>query len=96
MPEFIRVRVKDSGTEQTIAKPAAVDPKVYEVLDEPTHDRSGHILPPKFPAKKAAAKKAAAKKAPAKKAAKKPAKKTVNTPVEPEKSGESAGIEKES
>ena len=25
MPDFIRVRFKDSGTEQTIAKPAAID-----------------------------------------------------------------------
>lgn len=49
MPEFIRVRVKDSGTEQTMAKPEALDPDVYELLDEPTHDRNGHVLPPKFP-----------------------------------------------
>lgn len=50
MPEFIRVRVKDSGTEQTIAKPSAVDPDVYEVLDEPATDSNGRVLPPKVAA----------------------------------------------
>lgn len=49
MPEFIRVRVKDSGTEQTIAKPTAVDPEVYEVLDEDAVDSNGRVLPPKLP-----------------------------------------------
>lgn len=48
-PEFIRVRVKDSGTEQTIAKPPAVDPELYEVLDEPAVDHNGRPLAPKFP-----------------------------------------------
>lgn len=52
MPEFIRVRVKDSGTEQTIAKPSALDTDVYEVLDEPALDHSERPLPPKFPEKK--------------------------------------------
>ena len=50
-PEFIRVRVKDSGTEQTIAKPAAVDPELYEVLNERATDHNGRALPPKFPTK---------------------------------------------
>lgn len=49
MPEFIRVRVKETGTEQTIAKPETVDPNVYEVLDEPATDYNGRVLPPKFP-----------------------------------------------
>jgi hypothetical protein len=48
-PEFIRVRVKDSGTEQTIAKPSAIDPAVYEVLDEDAVDHNGRPLAPKFP-----------------------------------------------
>lgn len=50
MPEFIRVRFKDSGTEQTVPKPSAVDPKVVEVLDEPATDKNGRPLAPKFPA----------------------------------------------
>ena len=45
-PEYIRVRVKDSGTEQTMAKPSALDPEVYELLDEPATDVSGRPLPP--------------------------------------------------
>lgn len=49
MPEFIRVRVKDSGTEQTIAKPTAVDPEVYDVLNEDAVDSNDRPLPPKFP-----------------------------------------------
>lgn len=48
MPEFIRVRLKDSGTEQTIAKPSAIDPEVYEVLDEDATDHNGRELPPKL------------------------------------------------
>jgi hypothetical protein len=51
MPEFIRVRVKDSGTEQTIAKPTAVDPEIYEVLDEDAVDYNDRPLPPVFPEK---------------------------------------------
>jgi hypothetical protein len=50
-PEFIRVRIKDSGTECTIAKPETVDPKRYEVLDEDATDSNGRPLPPKFPEK---------------------------------------------
>lgn len=52
MPEFIRVRVKDSGTEQTIAKPSAIDEERFEVLKESAVDSNGRPLPPKFPAKK--------------------------------------------
>ena len=47
MPEFIRVRFKDSGTEQTIAKPAAIDTSLMEVLDEDALDRNQRPLPPK-------------------------------------------------
>ena len=52
MPEFIRVRVKDTGTEQTIAKPSALDEEAFELLDEPATDHNGRPVPPKFPAKK--------------------------------------------
>lgn len=52
MPDFVRVRFKDSGTVQTIAKPAAVDENLFEVLDEPAADGNGRPLPPKFPEKK--------------------------------------------
>ena len=51
MPEFIRVRIKDSGTEQTIAAPETVDPEVYDVLKEDAVDSNGRALPPKFPEK---------------------------------------------
>ena len=47
MPDFIRVRFKDSGTEQTIARPAAIDTSLMEVLDEDALDRSQRPLPPK-------------------------------------------------
>lgn len=60
MPEFIRVRFKDTGTEQTIAKPSAVDESVYTVLEEDATDYNGRIVPPKFNTKsgqKAATKK---------------------------------------
>jgi hypothetical protein len=62
MPEFIRVRVKDTGTEQTIAKPAAVDPAAYEVLKEAATDSNGRALPPKFPEKSKSGQKAATEK----------------------------------
>lgn len=62
MPEFIRVRIKDSGTEQTIAKPETVDPKVYEVLEEPATDSNGRALAPKFPEKSKSGQKAATEK----------------------------------
>ena len=47
MPDFIRVRFKDSGTEQTIARPHAIDPELMEVLDEGAVDRNQRPLPPK-------------------------------------------------
>lgn len=59
MPEFIRVRFRDSGTEQSIAKPSAVDETVVEVLDEPATDPNGRVLAPKFPAKNKTGQKAA-------------------------------------
>ena len=46
MPEFIRVRFKDSGTEQTIAKPRAIDPELMEVLDGEAVDHNQRELPP--------------------------------------------------
>lgn len=46
MPEFIRVRFRDSGTEQTIPQPAAIDKDAYEVLDEPAVDHNGRQVPP--------------------------------------------------
>lgn len=62
MPEFIRVRVKDSGTEQTIAKPSAIDKERFEVLKEDAVDSSGRALPPKFPEKSKSGQKAATEK----------------------------------
>lgn len=55
MPEFIRVRFRDSGTEQTIAKPSAIDDKAFEVLDEAATDSNGRALPPKLGKRKPAA-----------------------------------------
>lgn len=52
MAEFIRVRFKDSGTEQSIAKPSALDLDAYEVLEGDAIDGNGRLLPPEFPAKK--------------------------------------------
>ena len=46
MPDFIRVRFKDSGTEQTIARPHAIDETLMEVLDEDAVDRNQRPLPP--------------------------------------------------
>lgn len=46
MPEYIRVRVKDSGTVQSIAKPAALDEDAYELLDAPAIDHNGRVLAP--------------------------------------------------
>lgn len=62
MPEFIRVRVKDSGTEQTIAKPSAIDKERFEVLKEDAVDSNGRALPPKFPEKSKSGQKAATEK----------------------------------
>lgn len=60
-PEFIRVRWSDSGTEQTIARPAAIDKKAFVVLDEDATDVNGQPLPPKLPAKKSGQKAATEK-----------------------------------
>lgn len=46
MPEFIRVRFKDSGTEQSIPKPVAADEDAYEVLDEAAVDHNERPLEP--------------------------------------------------
>jgi hypothetical protein len=46
MPDFIRVRFKDSGTVQTIAKPSAIDDEAFEVLDEDAVDHNGRPFPP--------------------------------------------------
>lgn len=59
MPDFIRVRFKDTGTEQSIPKPTAVDTDAYKVLDEDATDRNGRVLAPKFPAKNKTGQKAA-------------------------------------
>ena len=52
MPEFIRVKFKDSGTVQTIAKPSAVDEDAYTVLDQDATDHNGRPLDPEFPKSK--------------------------------------------
>ena len=46
MPEFIRVRFRDSGTEQSIPRPTAIDSDAYEVLDEDAVDRNLRVRPP--------------------------------------------------
>lgn len=46
MPEFIRVRFKDTGTEQSIPRPTALDTEAYEVLDEDAVDQNLRVLPP--------------------------------------------------
>lgn len=50
MSEFIRVRFKDSKTEQSIPKPTALDEDAYTVLDEDAVDHNGRVLAPKLPA----------------------------------------------
>lgn len=62
MPEFIRVRWNDSGTEQSIPKPTAIDEDAYTVLDEPATDRNGRVVPSKFPVKNKSGQKAATEK----------------------------------
>lgn len=62
MPEYIRVRFNDSGTEQSIAKPHTVDPDRYEVLKKDATDSSGRPLPPEFPVKNKSGQKAATEK----------------------------------
>ena len=49
MPDYIRVRFRDSGTVQTIAKPSAIDPEVMELLDEEATDPNGRPLAPVVP-----------------------------------------------
>lgn len=62
MPEFIRVRFADSGTEQTIVKPVAHGDE-FEVLDDvQAVDENGDPLPPKFPAPNKSGQKAATQK----------------------------------
>lgn len=46
MPEYIRVRFKDSGTEQTIVRPVAIDADAFEVLDVPATDHNLRPLAP--------------------------------------------------
>lgn len=46
MPEYIRVRWADSGTEQTIVKPPAHDQDAFEVLDAEAVNENGDPLPP--------------------------------------------------
>lgn len=62
MPEFIRVKFRDSGTEQSIPRPVALDEDAYEVLDEDAVDHNLRVLPPKFPAKTKTGQKAAIEK----------------------------------
>lgn len=49
MSEFIRVRFRDSGTEQSIPTPAAVDNDAYEVLEEDATDHNGRVFDPVIP-----------------------------------------------
>lgn len=62
MPEFIRVRFKDSKTEQSIPRPVVVDEDAYEVLEEDAVDHNDRVLPPTFPAKSKSGQKAATEK----------------------------------
>lgn len=59
MSDWIRVRFKDSGTEQSIPRPTALDSDAYEVLDEPAVDHNERVLAPNFPAKNKTGQKAA-------------------------------------
>lgn len=62
MPDFIRVRFTDSGTEQSIPRPVALDEDAYTVLDEDAVDHNGRVLDPKFPTKSKSGQKAATEK----------------------------------
>lgn len=62
MPEFIRVRFKDSKTEQSIPRPVVVDEDAYEVLEEDAVDHNDRVLPPTFPTKSKSGQKAATEK----------------------------------
>lgn len=46
MPEYVRVRDRDSGHELSILQ-SAVHRGNYDVLDEPATRRNGEVLPPK-------------------------------------------------
>lgn len=59
MPEFIRVRFKDSKTEQTIVAPHELDEESFTVLKEDAVNENGDPLPPKFPAQDKTGQKAA-------------------------------------
>lgn len=50
MSDFIRIRFKDSKTEQSVPRPTALDLEAYDVLDEDAVDGNGRPLAPKFPA----------------------------------------------
>lgn len=50
MSDFIRIRFKDSKTEQSVPRPTALDLEAYDVLDEDAVDLNGQPLAPKFPA----------------------------------------------
>lgn len=62
MPEFIRVRFKDSKTEQTIVKPHSLDEEAYTVLKRDAVDGNGDPLPPVFPEQNKSGQKAATEK----------------------------------
>lgn len=62
MPNFIRVRWNDSGTEQSIPEPTAIDEDAYTVLDEDATDPNGRVLPPTIPVKNKSGQKAATEK----------------------------------
>lgn len=52
MPEFMRVKWRDSGTEQSIPKPGdpdAIDHEAYEVLDGDATDYNGREIDPVLP-----------------------------------------------
>lgn len=46
MPEYVRVRDKDTGHELSVIK-STVPRGNYDVLDEPATRRNGEVLPPK-------------------------------------------------
>lgn len=62
MSDWIRVRFKDTKTEQSIPRPVAIDEDAYTVLDEAATDRNGRPYAPKFPAKNKSGQKAATEK----------------------------------
>ena len=62
MPEFIRIKWNDSGTEDSVPRPVVVDEAAYTVLDEAAVDHNGRPHPPKFPTKSKSGQKAATEK----------------------------------